>query len=101
MLFLDDLRFKKQLYEMHGEKFSLLRIILTDGTSAGLLYRCMRGCARGRLFPLAWLCQFLNKLLNQCLIGIHADFGPGLVLVHPVGTVINSKVKGGAGIVIE
>jgi serine O-acetyltransferase len=101
MLFLDDLRFKKQLYEMHGDKHSMLKIIMTDGTSAGLLYRGMRWCARRRLLPLAWLCQVLNKWFNQCVVGVHADFGPGFLLVHPVGTVINSKVRGGSRIVVE
>jgi serine O-acetyltransferase len=50
---------------------------------------------------LAFVLQVLNKWMNQCVIGLHAQFGPGLVLAHPVGIIINSKVRGGSDIVIE
>lgn len=101
-MLLADLEKKKQLYEATGVPYSWLRIIFTDGTSANCLYRAMRWCVRYRfLLPFGWLCQLINKWLNHCLIGLHADFGPGFVLVHPVGVVINSKVKGGTGVIVE
>jgi serine O-acetyltransferase len=37
----------------------------------------------------------------QCVIGRGAEFGPGLVLIHSNGIVINGSVRGGAGIHIE
>ena len=43
----------------------------------------------------------LNKWINGCVIGVRARFGPGLVLVHPIGVVINSSVRGGARVSIE
>lgn len=61
----------------------------------------MRWSARHRLLPLAFALQLLNKWMNQCVIGLNAEFGPGFVLVHPVGVVINSKVRGGKGVVLE
>ncbi len=51
--------------------------------------------------PLAFILQLINKWMNQCVIGLRAEFGPGLVLAHPVGIIINSRVRGGSGIVIE
>ena len=35
------------------------------------------------------------------MIGVRARFGPGFVLIHPVGVVINSSVVGGANVWIE
>lgn len=74
---------------------------MADGTSANVLYRLMRWFAAAGVSPLAYLCYQLNKLLNGCVIGIGAEFGPGFVLMHPVGVVINSKVRGGENITIE
>jgi serine O-acetyltransferase len=35
------------------------------------------------------------------VIGVKARFGPGFVLVHPIGVVINSAVRGGSNISLE
>ena len=37
----------------------------------------------------------------NCIIGRGAEFGPGLVLIHSTGVVINGSVRGGSGIHIE
>lgn len=100
-LLLADLRAKRQLYQQYGERVSLLRAALTDGTLANLLYRLQGALLRWRLTPLALAVHVLNKWFNGCVIGVRAGFGPGLVLVHPVGVVINSAVRGGRGVVIE
>jgi serine O-acetyltransferase len=43
----------------------------------------------------------LNAVFCQCVIGRGAEFGPGFVLVHSNGVVINGSVRGGTGVVIE
>lgn len=96
-----DLRRKQQVFHNDGANVSMLRVFMADGTSANVIYRLMRWFARLRLSPLAYLCYQLNKLLNGCVIGVGTDFGPGLVLMHPIGVVINSKVRGGENITIE
>lgn len=96
-----DLRRKQQIFRADGANVSMLRIVMADGTCANLLYRMMRWCVSVRLSPLAYLCYQLNKFFNGCVIGVGADFGPGLVIMHPIGVVINSKVKGGSNITIE
>jgi serine O-acetyltransferase len=97
-----DLQRKRQIYEADGAAaVSMLRLWLSDGTSANALYRCMRWAADYRLVPIAYFFQYINKILNGCVIGIHADFGPGFVLMHPVGVIINSKVTGGENITLE
>jgi serine O-acetyltransferase len=47
--------------------------------------------------------MIFNKLnvLGSCIIGRGADFGPGFVLVHSQGVVINGSVRGGRDIKIE
>lgn len=96
-----DLKRKQQIFAQDGADVSMLRICMADGTSANVLYRCMRWCATHRLGILAYFFQWSNKLLNSCVIGSGADFAAGFVIMHPVGIVINSKVVGGNNITLE
>lgn len=101
-LFLTDLRHKQKVFADDGAPTGLLKILLSDGSGANFWYRLMQSCARYKvMMPLALVFQYINKLLNHCVIGIKADFGEGFVLMHPTGVVINSKVKGGTGVVLE
>lgn len=100
-LVLADLRAKQALYSEHGARCSLLKAAMTDGTLATLLYRLQGPLVRWRLAPLALVPHVLNKWLNGCVIGVKAQFGPGFVLIHPVGVVINSAVRGGRNVRLE
>jgi serine O-acetyltransferase len=101
-LFLKDLRYKQCIFAQDGAKVSLFKIFLSDGTSANFLYRLMQmSASRKWALPFALLFQYLNKLLNQCVIGLNADFENEFVLMHPVGVVINSNVRAGSRIVVE
>ncbi len=73
----------------------------TDGTPAMLLYRCMQAAQAARLVPIAMICNKLIVWCCGCVIGRGAAFGPGFVLIHSLGVVINSKVQGGNNILIE
>ena len=101
MTVLLDLKRKQRLHTGSGLPPSMLKVFFSDGTSATCLYRGMNWCVRHRLMPLAFILQLINKWMNQCVIGLRAEFGPGLVLAHPVGIIVNSRVRGGSGIVIE
>jgi serine O-acetyltransferase len=96
-----DLTRKQQIFSEDGADVSMLRIFMSDGTSANIIYRGMRWCATHKLFPIAYALQVFNKFLNGCVIGIKADFAPGFVIMHPVGIIINSKVTGGQNITLE
>ena len=99
---LADLKHKQRIFAEDGNNSSFLKVCLSDGTSANVLYRMMRFFAKYKAgFLVAKLIQHLNKLLNQCIIGVNADFREGFVLMHPTGVIINSKVSGGKNIVIE
>jgi serine O-acetyltransferase len=101
MMLLADLRAKQVLYSQYGESCSLLKAILSDGTLANVLYRAQAALSRWGLAPLALLPHWLNKVLNGCVIGVRAQFGPGFILIHPVGVVINSSTRGGRNVWIE
>ena len=100
-MLLADLRAKQRLYSEYGPPVSLLKVIVADGTLAVALFRFMTTLSMLRLAPLALLVHVINKWLNGCVIGIGARFGPGFILIHPVGVVINSKVRGGSNEWIE
>lgn len=96
-----DLRAKARwLYESESGK-NLIKALLTDGTGSMIVYRLMQASQRLRLAPLAMLFNKLNAMFAHCIIGRNADFGPGFVLIHSHGVVINSGVRGGSNVKIE
>jgi len=101
-LFIQDLGYKQKLFANDGAEVGLFKVFMSDGTCANFLYRIMQYCSSCHLgFPLAIFFQYLNKFLNQCVIGLRADFGEEFVIMHPVGVVVNSSVKGGQRVVLE
>jgi serine O-acetyltransferase len=79
---------------------NLVKARFTDGTMAMILYRWMQWAQHCRLVPLAMLFNKLN-VIGGCIIGRGAAFGEGFVLVHSIGVVINTAVKGGRNVVLE
>jgi serine O-acetyltransferase len=100
-LFAGDLR-KKSAWVYQDESVpSQLKALTTDGTMSMLLYRLMQGARRHHLAPLEMVFNKLNSALAGCVIGRGTEFGPGLVLIHSQGIVINGQVRGGANVHIE
>lgn len=64
-------------------------------------YRLMQWARRWRLSPLEMLFNKANTICCNCIIGRGAEFGPGFVLVHSTGVVINGQVRGGQHVYIE
>lgn len=96
-----DIRRKAQwCYESDSPR-AILRALCTDGTAAMILYRLMQSARRWRLSPLEMIFNKLNAIGCNCIIGRGADFGPGFVLIHSTGVVINGSVRGGNDILIE
>lgn len=77
------------------------KVLLTDGTPAMIWYRLMQWAERWRIAPLVMVFNRVNSACCGCVIGRGADFGPGFVLVHANGIVINGRVRGGARVVLE
>jgi len=96
-----DIKQKQQVLADEGYQVSILRALVSDGTSANALYRLTSWLIKYKLAPLALVSLWFNRVINGCVIGAGAKFDQGFVIMHPVGVVINSKVSGGKNIVIE
>lgn len=97
----EDIRRKAQwCYEGTGWR-EIVKALCTDGTPAMVLYRLMQWCGRHDLVAFEMLFNKLSAVCCNCIIGRGADFGPGFVLVHSTGVVINGAVRGGSGVLIE
>ena len=96
----EDLRQKAKHYYGSEDRGAVLRTLATDGTGAMVIYRLMQGSRDLGLSPLEMVFNKLNAL-GGCVIGRGAEFGPGFVLFHSNGVVINGKVRGGANVHLQ
>jgi serine O-acetyltransferase len=97
----EDLREKARWCYQSDSPAAIAKTLATDGTSAMILYRLMQGSREARLVPLELVFNKLNSIVNSCVIGRGTEFGPGFVIVHSHGIVINGKVKGGEKVHLE
>jgi serine O-acetyltransferase len=97
----EDLREKARWCYQSDSAAAIAKTLATDGTSAMILYRLMQGSREARLVPLEFAFNKLNSMVNACVIGRGTDFGPGFVIIHSHGVVINGKVRGGSNVHIE
>jgi serine O-acetyltransferase len=98
---LEDLRAKCRAYDLKPTLRSMLRMLLTDGTTATLLYRLMRFFQKAGLAPLAFLVYRWNSILGHAIIGRNADVAPGFVMLHSLCIVINTNVRAGRNFTIQ
>lgn len=101
MIFIEDLKAKARWCYGSTSARTMLKTLLTDGTFAMGCYRLMQWSHRNRLAPLAMIWNKVNAIFGQCIIGRGADFGPGFVLIHSQGVVINGSVRGGSHVYVE
>ena len=94
----EDLRQKALTCYGAADRRAGLKVLATDGTLAMVLYRLMAGSRASRLPALEMVFGKLNSALCNCVIGRGAAFGPGFVILHSSGVVINGKVRGGSRI---
>ncbi|WP_104987553.1 serine O-acetyltransferase [Sorangium cellulosum] len=80
---------------------TILKTLATDGTAAMILYRCTQAARVHRMPVVEMLLNKATNLVGGCVIGRGADFGPGFVLIHSDGVVINGNVRGGSNVLIE
>lgn len=97
----NDLRAKAVWCYDRSDWKASVKVVLTDGTAAMILYRLMQWSRKHRLLPLELLFNKLNGMLCSCIIGRGAEFGPGFCLIHSQGVVINGQVRGGSHVFIE
>jgi serine O-acetyltransferase len=87
-------------YESDSPK-AILKTLATDGTFAMVCYRLMQASRDAGAAPLEMAFNKLNAVVSGCIIGRGAEFGPGFVLIHAHGVVINGAVRGGKNVKIE
>ncbi len=87
----------------YGERSwrALLRAAAADGSAAMVVYRAAQAARHHQCPLLEMALSKVNSALLGCVIGRGAEFGPGFVLVHANGIVINGAVRGGAGVKLE
>jgi serine O-acetyltransferase len=100
-LITSDLRRKAEWCYEGTSARQVLKVLLTDGTMAMIVYRGMQWARHHRLAPLEMVLNRLNSICCNCIIGRGAEFGPGFVLIHATGVVINAGVTGGSNVLIE
>jgi serine O-acetyltransferase len=100
-LLMTDLRQKADWCYEDAGLGSVMKVALTDGSMAMVFYRGMQWARRWRLAPLELVLNRLNSICCNCIIGRGAEFGPGFVLIHATGVVINGRVRGGSNVYIE
>src|SRR5215203_1228046 len=96
-----DVRAKAEWVYGNDQPAHLLKALLVDGTFAMIVYRLMQWSRRYRLAPLEMMFNKINAFFSNCIIGRGAQIGPGMVLIHATGVVINGRVQCGANIRIE
>ncbi len=99
-LLVADLRKKAEVYGLTDSARTRLHMLLNDGSLAQMLFRSMSFCQRHHLKPLAAILYRLNAFLTGATIGRNADLGPGFVILHSIGVVINTNVRAGRNLVI-
>ncbi len=96
----EDLKEKARWYYKSDDLKAVAKTLGTDGTPSMVLYRLMQGSRESKLPALEMLFNKLNAI-GGCVIGRGAEFGPGFVLFHAGGVVINGRVKGGAHVHLQ
>jgi serine O-acetyltransferase len=97
----EDIREKSRwCYKSESPK-DLAKTLMTDGTFSMVVYRLMQGSRDMNLGTLEMVFNKVNGVFGNCIIGRGAEFGPGFVLFHSNGVVINGKVRGGEKIYLH
>lgn len=89
---------------LYGDR-SLIKVIraaMSDATFCMLIYRSMSLCDKFALTKFfAMILSKVNAILCGAVIGKSAQFGSGFVILHSVGVVVNTRVRGGQNIYVE
>ncbi|MEN9577883.1 MAG: hypothetical protein RJA70_892 [Pseudomonadota bacterium] len=80
---------------------SVAKALASDGSASMVVYRAMQAARRHRVPALEMVFNKVNSAVLGCVIGRGAEFGPGFVLIHSNGVVINGSVRGGSRVFVE
>jgi serine O-acetyltransferase len=94
----EDLREKARWCYERDDAAAVAKVLASDGTFSMVVYRLMQGSRESRLVSFEMVFNKLNSIFGNCVIGRGTEFGPGFVLFHSSGVVINGKVRGGSNV---
>ena len=97
----EDLRHKCRFVYGEVNTKNMIRTLLTDGTSAMIMFRMSAALRRWHLGILAMIISKINYHWNSIVIGQGATFGKGFVILHSVGVVINGATVAGENVLLE
>ena len=97
----EDLKQKSLWYYGDARPQQVARMLVTDGTVATILYRVGQACRRRGVPGVEAVLAKVNFHLHHMVVGRGVEFGPGLVLLHTIGVVINGEVTGGRNVKME
>lgn len=97
----EDLRAKARYCCGGDSSNQVLRVLAWDGTVATMFYRASQFCYRNRLSLIGAILNQLNPILTHAVIGRRAQFGPGFIILHSIGLVINTGVIAGRNLTLE
>jgi len=100
-MIIKDLVYKTGCFYGKCSWMEFIKILFSDGTSCMVFYRMAKFFQRIKLGIVSWIILEINKLVNGCVIGRGVELGKGFVVMHGIGVVINSGVRGGENIVLE
>ncbi len=96
----EDFSTKAAHYGLPPTPRSIIRMLVSDGSMALILYRFMRFCQTHHLKLLGAIVYRLNASTTHTIIGRNADIGPGFVILHSFGVVINTNVRAGRNLIV-
>ncbi len=96
--------FKAKARWLYGDDAlrQVVRALCSDASISMIIYRSMV-CLNRHIItkPLAAVLVKINAFICGAVIGRGAVLGNNLVILHSVGIVINSKVRGGDNVILE
>lgn len=95
-----DLLAKSIFFHGRTNRWLSARMLFKDGSMAAALHRVVQALARIHLSPIAAILYKLNGILTGAVIGRGAKLGPGLVLLHGHGVMINGGVRAGRNLIL-
>ena len=101
-MLIEDVRTKARWLYGDDKLSIFFRAWLSDATLCMVIYRMMSWCDKSILTKvIAMILCKTNAILCGAVIGKSAKFGRGFVILHSVGVVVNTRVRGGDNIYVE
>lgn len=95
-----DMLAKSIFFHGRAGRVFALRSLLREGTLAVAMFRLTNALHRLHLGPVGALIGKVGSVLTGAVIGRRAEIGPGLVILHSHGIVINGTVKAGRNLIL-